>query len=75
MWFEIKTDSLIVSGPYHKLKEIQLVREVKGKDEGSRRVKELAKKFIEKGAWHANSEHLLALLSTVVRKNPIGGLQ
>ena len=62
MWFEVKADSSIVKGPYHKLREIQLLQKMKGKDEWSRKVKEIAMKFIEKGAWHAHSEHLLVSL-------------
>ena len=65
MWFEIKADSSIISGPYHKLKEIQLLQKMKGKDMRSKRVKEIAKKFIEKGAWHAHTENLIpSLLSS-----------
>ena len=62
MWFEIKTDSSIISGPYHKLREIQCVQRMKGKDEISRKVREIAKKYIEKSAWHAHSELTLATL-------------
>ena len=62
MWFEIKIDSSIISGPYHKLKEVKLIQGMKRKDEGSRKVKDIAKKFIEKGAWHAHSEHILLSL-------------
>ena len=64
MWFEIKTDSSIVSGPYHKLKEIQLLQRMKGKDKRSKKVKEIAMKFVEKGAWNAHTENLLTSLLT-----------
>ena len=53
MWVEIKADSSIVQGPYHKL-----LQKMKGEDERSRKVKEIAMKFVEKGAWHAHLEHL-----------------
>ena len=56
MWFEIKTDSSIVAGPHHKLQEIQCVQKMKGKDEILRKVREVAKKYIEKGAWNGHSE-------------------
>ena len=62
MWFEIKADSSIIRGPYHKLKEIQLLQKMKGTDKLSKTVKQIAQKFIEKGAWHAHSEHLLVSL-------------
>ena len=65
MWFEIKADSSLIAGPRHKLKEIDLISKMKGRDEKSKQVKEIAKKFVQKGAWHAHSEHiLLALLSS-----------
>ena len=72
MWFEIKADSSIVAGPYHKFREIQIIQamkkkeeERKGKDKKLKQVREIAEKYIEKGAWHAHSEHLLlALLSS-----------
>ena len=65
MWFEIKADSSLIAGPRHKLKEIELISKMKGRDEKSKQVKEIAKKFVQKGAWHAHSEHiLLALLSS-----------
>ena len=63
LWFEIKADSSIIAGPRHKLREIEIIRQMKGKDAKSRKIKEIAMKFGEKGAWHAHSEHvLLALL-------------
>ena len=62
MWFEIKADSSIVQGPYHILREIQILQKMKGEDERSMEVKEIAMKFVEKGAWHAHSEHLLVSL-------------
>ena len=34
-WFEIKCDPCIIFGPYHKLKEVLLVREMKGSDQAS----------------------------------------
>ena len=65
MWFEIKADSSIVKGPYHKLREIKILQKMQGKDKRSRKVKEIAMKFVEKGAWHAHTEHLLiSLLSS-----------
>ena len=65
MWFEIKTDSSIVAGPYHKFREIQIIQRLKGRDAKSKQAREIAKKFIEKGAWHAHSEHIiLSLLSS-----------
>ena len=62
MWFEIKTDSSIISGPYHKLKEVKLIQGMKEEDDDSKLVKDIAKKFMEKGAWHAHSEHVLVSL-------------
>ena len=65
MFFEIKADSSIIKGPHHKLREIQILQRMKGKDVRSKKVKEIAMKFIEKGAWHAHSENiLLSLLSS-----------
>ena len=65
MFFEIKADCTIISGPHHKLKEIQILRTMKGKDVRSKKVKDIAMKFVEKGAWHAHPEHvLLSLLSS-----------
>ena len=65
MFFEIKADSSLISGPHHKLKEIQILQRMKGKDARSKKVREIAMKFAEKGAWHAHSEHiLLSLLSS-----------
>ena len=62
MWFEIKADSSIIKGPYHKLREIQLLQKMNVEDDLSKEVKQIAMKFIEKGAWHAHSEHLLVSL-------------
>ena len=62
MWFEIKADSSIVKGPYHILQEIRMVQKMRGEDDRSKTVKDIAKKFIEKGAWHAHTEHLLVSL-------------
>ena len=62
MWFEIKIDSSIVAGPYHVLRQIQCIQEMKGKDEISRKVKEIAKKYIEKSAWNAHTEILITSL-------------
>ena len=62
MWFEIKANSSIIAGPHHKLKEIQIIQRMKGKDTRSKQVKEIAMKFIQKGAWHAHSEHVLLSL-------------
>ena len=62
LWSEVKADSSIVRGPHHKLREIQLLQKMKGKEEWSRKVKGIAMKFIEKGAWHAHSEHLIVSL-------------
>ena len=65
MWFEIKTDSSIITGPYHKFREIQIIQRLKGRDAKSKQAREIAKKFIEKGSWHAHTEHLiLSLLSS-----------
>ena len=65
MWFEIKADSSLIAGPYHKFKEIQLVNKMKGRGEKVKQMKEIAKKYIAKGAWHAHLNHvLLALLSS-----------
>ena len=65
MWFEIKADSSLIAGPRHKLKEIELINKLKGRDEKSKQMKEIAKYYVEKGAWHAHPEHvLLALLSS-----------
>ena len=65
MFFEIKANYSIVAGPHHKLKEIQILRTMNGKDVRSKKVKEIAMKFVEKGAWHAHPEHvLLSLLSS-----------
>ena len=42
-----------------------MLQKMQGKDARSREVKEIAKKFVEKGAWHAHTEHLLiSLLSS-----------
>ena len=62
MWFVIKADSSIIKGPHHKLREIQIVQHLNGKDMRSKKVKEIAMKFIEKGAWHAHSENILLSL-------------
>ena len=62
LWFEIKADSSIIAGPRHKLREIEIVRQMKGKDAKSRKIKEIAMKFGEKGAWHAHPEHVLHAL-------------
>ena len=62
MWFDIMADSSIVKGPYHKLKEIRMLQKMQGKDARSKKVKEIAKKLIEKDAWHAHTEHLLISL-------------
>ena len=62
MFFEIKADSSIIRGPYHKLKEVEILRRMKGKDARSKKVKEIAMKFAEKGAWHAHSENILLSL-------------
>ena len=62
MWFVIKSTPCITAGPHHKLKEIQLIAKMKGKDERSRKVKSIAMKFVEKGAWHAHSENSLVSL-------------
>ena len=51
MWFVIKSSPRITSGPHHKLHEIRLVQAMKGKDERSKEVKDLVKKFVAKGAW------------------------
>ena len=65
MFFEIKANSSIIAGPHHKLKEIQILQTMKGKDARSKKVKDIAMKFAEKGAWHAHPEHvLLSLLSS-----------
>ena len=50
MWFEIKADSSLISGSRYKLKEIALISKMKGRDEKSKQVKEIAKKFVQKGA-------------------------
>ena len=62
LWFEVKIDSSFIAGPYHKLREIQLIQRMKGKDEKSRKMRDIAKKFIEKGAWHAHSELIISSL-------------
>ena len=58
MWFVIKADSSIIKGPYHKLLEIQMLQ----KDARSKKVKEIAKRFVERGTWHAHTEPLLVSL-------------
>ena len=35
---------------------------MKGKDEKSRKMRDIAKKFVEKGAWHAHSELIISSL-------------
>ena len=63
MWFEIKCDSSILAGPYHKLREVQIIQKMKRKkDAKSKQVREIAEHFVEKGAWHAHSEHILLSL-------------
>ena len=62
IWFVIKSSPRITSGPHHKLHEIRLVQAMKGKDERSKKVRDLVKKFVAKGAWHAHSEHVLLCL-------------
>ena len=36
-----------------------MLKKMLGKDSRSKKVKEIKKKFIEKDAWHAHTEHLL----------------
>ena len=62
LWFDIKAESSLTSGPSHILKEIEIVRQMKGKDATSKTIKKIAMKFIEKGAWSAHSEPLLLSL-------------
>ena len=65
MWFEIKCQPRLTSGPHHILKEVAIIRSMKGKDEHSKKVKSIAMHFIDKGAWQAHSEPLLlSLLSS-----------
>ena len=65
MWFDIKAEHLLMSGPRHILKEVDIVRQLKRKDATSKEIKKIGMHFIEKGAWSAHSEPLLlSLLSS-----------
>ena len=59
---KIKIDLSIIAGLYHKPREIQLIQWMKGKDKKSRKIRDIAKKFIEKGAWHTHAELIISLL-------------
>ena len=65
MWFFIKSQPRFTSGPHHILKEVGIIREMKGKDEKCKLVRSICEKFVGKGAWQAHSEPLLlSLLSS-----------
>ena len=62
---EIQADSSLARGPHRKLKEVQILQSMEAKDPILKRGKEAAFRAAERGAWHAQSEHvLLALLSS-----------
>ena len=50
----------MLSGPSHILKEVDIVRQMKGKDAISKKIKSIAMTFIKKVAWSAHSEPLLS---------------
>ena len=58
LWFDIKAESSLLSGPCHILKEVDIVRQMKGKDAISKKIKSIAMTFIKKVAWSAHSEPL-----------------
>ena len=57
LWFDIKGDPNILSGPKHVLKSMKLAKKY-----CSDVVMNVVKPIIEKGAWHAHSENVLLAL-------------
>ena len=46
LWFDIKAELSLLSGPSHILKEVDIVRQMKGKDAISKKIKSIAMKRV-----------------------------